>query len=144
MVSYLPWQCRCQTLSFMSAHYSGYASAEAHTPRLVTCEKPGGALCSPAAAGCQAPHSLHEAPAPVQEVGKQHTKAALINDLLFVSTFFVCRLLCGPVVVYWTLRCRSSHRVVKWGGAGIQCVSVFWFYRIVQARRRARMLAPLC
>ena len=73
----------------------------------------------------------------MQEVGKQHTKAALINDLLFVSTFFICRLLCGPVVVYRTLRCGSSHRVVKWGGAGIQCVSFFWFYRIVQARRLA-------
>ena len=73
----------------------------------------------------------------MQEVGKQHTKAALVNDLLFVSTFFVCRLLCGPVVVYRTLRCGSSHRVVKWGGAGIQCVSFFWFYRIVQARMLA-------
>ena len=73
----------------------------------------------------------------MQEVGKQHTKAALVNDLLFVSTFVVCRLLCGPVVVYRTLRCGSSHRVVKWGGAGIQCISILWFYRIVQARRLA-------
>lgn len=81
-----------------------------------------------------APFILNDACAPVQEVGKQHTKAALMNDLLFVSTFFVCRLLFGPVVVYRTLRCRSSHRVVKWGGAGIQCVSFFWFYRMLQAR----------
>ena len=86
------------------------------------------------------PHDAHSQPlqeacAPVQEVGKQHTKAALISDLLFASTFFVCRLQFGPVVVYKTLRCRSSHRVVKWGGAGVQGVSLFLSYRIVQARR---------
>ena len=70
----------------------------------------------------------------VQEVGKQNTKVALTNDLLFASTFFVCRLLVGPVVVFYTLKSRTSPRIVKFGGAGIQCVSLFWFYKIVQVR----------
>ncbi|KAK9823071.1 hypothetical protein WJX81_007025 [Elliptochloris bilobata] len=75
----------------------------------------------------------------LREVGKQNTKAAMTNDLLFAGTFFVCRLLFGPVVVYKTLRSRSSNRIVKWGGAGIQVVSLFWFYKIVQAgARKAR------
>ena len=29
--------CRCQTLSFIPAHYCGYVSAEAYVPWLVTC-----------------------------------------------------------------------------------------------------------
>jgi len=37
----------------------------------------------------------------------------------------------GPVVVYHTLRSAASPALVKWGGAGIQCVSLLWFNRIV-------------
>ena len=69
---------------------------------------------------------------PAQELGKQNTKAALANDLLFAGTFFVCRLLFGPVVVYHTLTSQKTHEVVKLGGAGIQCVSVFWFLKVLQ------------
>jgi len=92
-----------------------------------------------------APPGVALTPAAAQEVGAAGSRAALANDLLFAGSFFVCRLLLGPVVVYHTLRCAASPALVKWGGAGIQAVSLLWFYRIAQVRpARARPAARAC
>jgi len=53
----------------------------------------------------------------------------------------VCRVLLGPVVVYHTLRSAASPALVKWGGAGIQCVSLLWCKRIVEVRPARACLA---
>ncbi|KAL3141132.1 hypothetical protein ABBQ38_003483 [Trebouxia sp. C0009 RCD-2024] len=68
----------------------------------------------------------------LKELGWKQTHLSVINDLAFAISFFVCRLLIGPVVVYYTLVCPSSPTIVKVGGIGIQVVSLFWFYKIAQ------------
>ncbi|KAK9830423.1 hypothetical protein WJX72_011688 [[Myrmecia] bisecta] len=68
----------------------------------------------------------------MRELGMKETALAEINQIAFVLTFFVCRILLGPFVVYGTLTCPTSHPLVKIGGLGIQVVSLFWFYKIAQ------------
>jgi len=67
-----------------------------------------------------------------KEMGLKESKLATANDLLFALAFFVCRVIFGPFVVYYTLISSESSAVVKAGGLAIQIVSVFWFWKIVQ------------
>lgn len=88
-----------------------------------------------------------------------HTIWACWVQIAFAISFFICRLLVGPAVIYYTLICPTSPMIVKvtmpfvwcllwqefpawlwfcWhaqvGGVGIQIVSLFWFYKIAQVR----------
>lgn len=68
----------------------------------------------------------------MKELGWKETSLSSMNDIAFAVSFFICRLLVGPAVVYYTLKCPTSPMIVKVGGIGIQVVSLFWFYKIVQ------------
>ncbi|KAL3162496.1 hypothetical protein ABBQ32_010157 [Trebouxia sp. C0010 RCD-2024] len=68
----------------------------------------------------------------LMEISNPFLHGRFLLKLVFAISFFVCRLLIGPVVVYYTWVCPSSPTIVKVGGIGIQVVSLFWFYKIAQ------------
>lgn len=67
----------------------------------------------------------------LREAGLKGTGIASLNDLMFALAFFVCRILLGPFLVYYTLR-SESHILCKGGATGLFLVSLFWFHKIVQ------------
>lgn len=72
----------------------------------------------------------------MKELGWKQSSLSTINDIAFAVSFFICRLLIGPAVIYHTLICPTSPMIVKVGGVGIQIVSLFWFYKIAQIATR--------
>lgn len=67
----------------------------------------------------------------LREAGWKGTRMAALNDLAFATSFFVCRIVLGPFLVYYTLR-SESHVLCKAGATGLFLVSLFWFRKIVQ------------
>mmetsp|Transcript_13066 Transcript_13066/g.32822 ORF Transcript_13066/g.32822 Transcript_13066/m.32822 type:complete len:129 (-) Transcript_13066:211-597(-) len=57
---------------------------------------------------------------------------SVMNDIVFVLAFFICRLCFGPFLVYHTVTSETSPLFVKVSGAALEVVSVFWFYKIVK------------
>lgn len=77
-----------------------------------------------------------------KELGMKDSGLALLNDIAFALTFFVCRLVIGPFVTWTALQTPSTSMIVKVGATGVQIVSVFWAYQIFsvvrhQAKKRS-------
>jgi len=72
----------------------------------------------------------------MKELGIRDTTLNVVNDVLFASIFFLCRILLGPVQVHAMLVDERTPLPVKAGGVGIQLISFYWFYLIVKMARK--------
>eukprot|EP00891_Asterochloris_glomerata_P005987 jgi/Astpho2/5987/Aster-x1341 len=67
---------------------------------------------------------------------KGNQQLMLVNDAAFALSFFVCRLLVGPFVVWATVASPTTPWIVKLGGVGIFVVSLFWASKILRMIQR--------
>jgi hypothetical protein len=70
-----------------------------------------------------------------KELELKDTPLSTANDVLFAVSFFVWRVVVGPLVVYYTMRSPSSPTIVKVGGLGIGLISWIWGYKILAVMR---------
>jgi hypothetical protein len=62
-----------------------------------------------------------------------------INDILFIITFFVFRLILSPVTIYLYLihPDNTEKPVVFWGMMSLTSLNIYWFYYIVKKALRS-------
>lgn len=68
----------------------------------------------------------------LKELKLKDSSLSLANDVMFALVFTVARIFIGPVLVYRCVMSPTSPTAVKLGAAGIQVVSILWFYKIVR------------